>query len=298
MARRLQWPQDGAGWPLAEASGLVEVDAQRWFVQRLGRGPALLLLHGTGASAHSWRALLPRLAERFDVLAPDLPGHGFSGLPPAGGMTLPGIAAALGALLRRLRLRPVLIVGHSAGVAIAVRLCLDGLAAPRAMLGFNPALAPWAGAAGRFFAPLARLLAAAPLVPDLFAWRAGSPAALARLIDGTGSTLEAEGLALYARLVRNPGHVEGALAMMANWDLPALWRDLPGLRVPLRIVVGGADRAVPPAQARAVLQRLPPSPLAGIVEAPALGHLAHEERPDWAVDQVLALAREAGVWVG
>jgi magnesium chelatase accessory protein len=293
MARRLQWPRDGAGWPLADDSRMVDVDAQRWFVQRRGHGPGLLLLHGTGASAHSWRALLPRLAQRFDVLAPDLPGHGFSALPPAHGATLPGMAAAVAALLRRMQLRPALIVGHSAGVAIALRLCLDGLAAPRAVLGFNPALKPWSGAGAPFFAPLARLMASTPFVPALLAWHARSPAALARLIDGTGSKLDAEGLALYARLVGNPGHVEGALAMMANWDLHALWRDLPALKVPLRIVVGSNDRAVPPAQAREVLARIRAPAPGGLVEAPGLGHLAHEERPDWAVDQVQALADEA-----
>lgn len=298
MARRLQWPQDGVGWPLAACSSLVDIGAQRWFVQRQGRGPGLLLLHGTGASAHSWRALVPRLAQRFDVLAPDLPGHGFSDLPSAQGLTLPGMAAALAALLRRQQLRPALIVGHSAGVAIALRLCLDGLAAPRAVLGFNPALKPWAGAGAPFFASLARLLSAAPVVPDLLAWHARSPTALARLIDGTGSKLDAEGMALYARLVRNPGHVEGALAMMANWDLRALWRDLPKLRVPLRVAVGTDDRTVPPLQAREVLARLQSPAPGGLVEAPGLGHLAHEERPDWAVDQVLTLAMDAGVFTG
>ena len=298
MAQRLQWPRDGVGWPLADCSSQVDVGAQRWFVQRRGRGPGLLLLHGTGASAHSWRALVPRLAERFDVLAPDLPGHGFSGLPAAPGLTLPGMAAALADLLHRLQLRPDLIVGHSAGVAIALRLCLDGLAAPRAVLGFNPALKPWAGAGAPFFASLARLLSAAPAVPALLAWHARSPAALDRLIDGTGSRLDGEGMALYARLVSNPGHVEGALAMMANWDLRALWRDLPALRVPLRVVVGSDDRTVPPLQAREVLARLRPPAPGGLVEAPGLGHLAHEERPEWAVDQLLALAADAGIAEG
>ena len=57
----------------------------RWHVQRMGAGPALLLLHGTGAATHSWRALAPLLAEHFTVVAPDLPGHGFTGPPGSGG---------------------------------------------------------------------------------------------------------------------------------------------------------------------------------------------------------------------
>ena len=43
-------------------------------------------------------------------------------------------------------------------------------------------------------------------------------------------------MALYGQLVRNPGHAAGALGMMANWDLAALWRDLPALKTPLVLV--------------------------------------------------------------
>lgn len=291
MARRLQWPQDGARWPGAAHARLLDAGGVRWFVRRQGRGPVVLLLHGTGASSHSWRDLVPRLQSRFDLVAVDLPGHGFSSLPSPSGMTLPGVTAALGALLRQLDAEPALLVGHSAGVAVALRLCLEGLVAPAAVLGFNAALLPWAGAAGQLFAPLARLLAAAPGVPELLAWRAANPAALQRLIDNTGSRLDAEGIACYARLVRNPGHVEGALAMMAHWDLQALWHDLPRLRVPLTLVVAGGDRTVPPAQADEVVRRWPPGGPVRRVDWPGLGHLAHEERPDRAAEAVLEAAR-------
>ena len=46
----------------------------------MGEGPDIVLLHGTGASTHSWRALIPLLAERYRVTAIDLPGHGFTRL--------------------------------------------------------------------------------------------------------------------------------------------------------------------------------------------------------------------------
>lgn len=298
MSRRLQWPADGAGWPHATASRLVAVGDQRWFVQRLGRGAGVLLIHGTGASAHSWRDVMPRLEAQFDVVAVDLPGHGFSSLPDASRMSLPGMAAALGGLLGELRFDPAVVVGHSAGAAIALRLVLDGGAAPAAVVSFNGALRPLAGAAGQFFAPLARLFAAAPGLPELFAWRAAHPQAVRRLVDGTGSRIDAEGVALYARLVGNPGHVQGALAMMAQWDLHALQADLPKMPVPVSLVVGSADRTVPPRQSAEVLQRLPPSPLTTLVEWPGLGHLAHEERPDLAADQVIGVARRAGRLAG
>jgi hypothetical protein len=103
-------------------------------------------------------------------------------------------------------------------------MALDGHAKPQAIVSFNGALLPLAGLAGQFFLPMARLMAAAPFVPQLFAWRAAEKVVLQRLIDGTGSALDAEAWR-YARLVASPGHVQGALGMMASWDLAALQRD-------------------------------------------------------------------------
>ena len=60
----LSWDQDGHDWPNRDASRFVEAAGLTWHVQIAGQGPVLLLLHGTGASTHSWRDLLPGLAER------------------------------------------------------------------------------------------------------------------------------------------------------------------------------------------------------------------------------------------
>ena len=294
MTDRLDWTRDGAGWPHREATQFVEAAGLRWHVQRMGpaggAAPKLLLIHGTGASTHSWRGLAPLLAAQFDVLAVDLPGHGFSGMPAANRtMSLPGMASALGALLAALDFAPAVVVGHSAGAAIGARMCLDGSIAPEALVGINGAWLPLAGAAGRFFSPLAKLLALNPVVPRLFSWRARDAAALERLIGGTGSRLDTQGVALYARLVRNPGHVAGALAMMANWDLGAFECALSRLQVPLVLVVGENDRTLPPRQAQRVVQRVAG---ARALRLPGLGHLAHEEAPQQLAQIVMQVARE------
>ena len=102
------WERDGRDWPNREASRFVQAGGLRWHVQVIGAGPPLLLVHGTGAATHSWRGLVPLLAPYFTVIAPDLPGHGFTGRPAARGLSLPGMAAGLAALLDALDLDPVL----------------------------------------------------------------------------------------------------------------------------------------------------------------------------------------------
>jgi magnesium chelatase accessory protein len=287
MADALDWTRDGLHWPHHKRSSFVQAAGLRWHVQQFpGPGtdaPCLLLLHGTGASTHSWRDLAPLLANRYRVIAPDLPGHAFTGLPPGGvgspQLTLPGMARALQGLLSALGQTPVWVVGHSAGAAIAVRMCLDGLIQPQRLVGLNAALLPLGGLAGAVFSPAAKLMAAAPLVPRLFAWRARDPAVLQRLLHSTGSTLDATGTALYRRLVSSPAHATGALGMMANWDLPTLAADLPRLAVPLDLLVGTRDRTVPPEQAQRVWAQLSEAARGRCVRLDGLGHLAHEEDP-------------------
>lgn len=281
--------RDGADWPNRALSRMVATRGVRWHVQRAGAGPKMLLLHGAGAATHTWRGLLPLLAERFDVLAPDLPGQGFSTGTP-GRFTLPGMAADLALLLAAEDFAPDLVVGHSAGAAIGLRLVLDGGAVPRGVVALNGALTPFRGVAGVLFPPLAKILALNPLTSALFARTAGAPGAVRGLIEGTGSRIDAEGLALYRRLVTAPEHVKATLGMMARWDLEPLIADLGRLDVPVTLLVGARDRAVPPEGSRAAAARIP---RAEVIAVPDLGHLMHEEAPDLLAGLILEAAGRA-----
>jgi magnesium chelatase accessory protein len=272
----LDWTAERADWPHAEASRFVDAHGLRWHVQILGAGPPILLLHGTGASTHSWRDLAPLLARRFTVVAPDLPGHGFTARDRRRAPTLPFMADAVAALAGALDLRPRAVVGHSAGAAIAIRCALDGTLVPDIVIGINAALLPFRGSAGVLFPPLAKLLFLNPLTPRLFARSAANRQRVARLIRGTGSSLGPDGIELYARLFSHSAHVAATLGMMANWDLHRFKRDLPSLDLPLTLVVGENDRAVPASDARSIRQMLPATT---VVSLPGLGHLAHEEDP-------------------
>jgi magnesium chelatase accessory protein len=282
MARRLDWDRDGLDWPNRKSSRFIAAGGVDWHVQVLGTGPVCLMLHGTGASTHSWRDLAPILAKRFTVVAPDLPGHGFSRVSDTASLSLTGMATALGALLQVLQLDPAIGVGHSAGAAILIEMCLDRLIAPQALVSLNGAFLPFYGVAGQIFSPIAKMLSLNPLVPRFFAWRAEDGGVVDRLLDSTGSRLEPDGVELYQRLASNPGHVSAALAMMANWDLVELKRRLGELQVPLTLIVGGDDRMIRPEKATVIYLR-------------RLGHLAHEQQPDLIAEKIVGLAVAQGM---
>jgi len=283
---RLSLEHDGADWPNRRASAVIEAHGLRWHVQSMGGGPGLLLLHGTGASTHSWRELAPRLARRFRVIAPDLPGHGFTSARGAETQSLQGMARGVAALLAKFRFSPEVVVGHSAGVAVLARLCLDAVIAPKLLVSLNGALEPFAGAGAHVFPALAKLVFLNPLTPRFFAWTANR-ATVTRLLDGTGSRIDPHGIDLYWRLLRNPAHVEGALAMMANWDLEPLRREFPKLKTRVALVAAGNDLTIPPTTAVRAKARLPN---AEVLQIDGLGHLAHEEAPQRFADLVAKLA--------
>ncbi len=289
------WARDGRDWPNREASRFVRAAGMVWHVQAMGAGPVALLAHGTGAATHSWRDLAPLLAARFTVIAPDLPGHGFSPAPPRARLTPTFMARALAELCAALAVSPAIAVGHSAGAAILARGCLDGLLDPRALVSLNGALLPLYGLPGRIFSPLAKVIAGLPGLAALFTRHTGNRAVVERLLRETGSVIDAAGVDFYARLAANPAHAGAALNMMASGDLAPLARDLPRLRPTLLLVVGENDRSIAPADAERVRALVPGARTARL---PRLGHLAHEEAPEATARLVCDIARETGVLAG
>jgi magnesium chelatase accessory protein len=179
---------------------------------------------------------------------------------------------------------------------LLVRAALDhGLRAANLLVSINGALLPFAGIAGLVLPSMARLFARNSLLPRLFAWRATDRRAVERLIESTGSVIDARGVDLYARLVASPGHVAGALAMMANWDLQTIARGLPKLDIPLLLIAGARDRTVDPNAAQEVARL---APKARVIVLPELGHLAHEEAPRVVAARVRSAARAHGCLAG
>jgi magnesium chelatase accessory protein len=284
MARAISGAPDfnieGRDWPHRDASRFVSAGGIRWHVQRMGQGPSLLLLHGTGSATHTWRDFAPCLANDFTLIMPDLPGHGFTGPAPRNSLSLKGFARAVADLLQQLDERPRIVIGHSSGAAILAQLCLDGLIAPDRLIALNGAFLPFEGLAGVLYPPMAKLMHFNPLTARLIAWSTDD-AAVARLVRSTGSRIDGPGLKLYTRLLRSRAHVEGTLAMMAHWDLEFLQNALKNLKTPVILVAGREDRAVGPGQIERAASLLPQVSVHWLA---GLGHLAHEEAPKGVAD--------------
>lgn len=272
------WNREGADWPNREHSRFIANGGYRWHIQRMGPegAPRCLLLHGTGAATHSWRGLMPLLAERFEVLAMDLPGHGFTRSNFGQPVTLPGMTASVEELLANETFVPDLIVGHSAGAAIGIQMLLDsGRKVP--LVGLNPALLPFPGLAAKLFPSLAQLLFANPVVSVIVARMMRAPAEPERFLRrATGSRIDAAGLRAYRALLTKSGHCDGAIRMMANWRLEDLQARLPSLASPVLLLHAEGDTAIPDPAVREAADAIPGAQL---VTTAGAGHLAHEERP-------------------
>lgn len=284
----MDWERDLPTWPLSNLSRRITLRSHRWHVQETGAGDTLLLLHGAGASTHTWRDVIPILARSRHVIALDLPGHGFTRVSSRGRHGLQSMAQDIHALCTTEGWVPSAIIGHSAGAAVALelsRLIQDQQTPPPAVIGINAALERFDGIAGWLFPLLAKLLALNPLTSYLFATGRNSHARARRLIERTGSFLSDEGIDYYARLISDRDHVEGALQMMSQWQIDGLLDRLNTLDARCLFIVGGKDGAVKPETSETAATKIAH---AEVMRFPDLGHLAHEERPEEVVGKILS----------
>ncbi len=294
MGSSLTWDADGKEWPNHAASSFVRAGGLTWHVQRVGRGPSLVLIHGTASSVHTWAGIIPLLSNDFSLTLFDLPGHGFSEQLKADQMSLASIASRAAELMKALEISPEVLVGHSAGASIAVQMACDGaIVRPRCIISLNGALLPFSGAASWLYPVTASILSASSLPARIFAWRAAQAGATERVIHSTGSHLTADQAKYYQRLFSCESHVQSALDMMTRWDLKPFVKRLPTLDVPTHLITCGEDLAVPSEQAfqlRDVLPRCDVHYVRGI------GHLAHEEAPERIGHLVAKLCGDAMGW--
>lgn len=261
---------------------LVQADGLSWHVVESGEGPTILLIHGTAASVHSWRHVIPHLSRSHHVIAVDLPGHGGTTARSSRDYTLERMGQGIAALMDSMAVSPRIAAGHSAGAAILAWACARHRMRPQAFVSFNGAFYPFGGWAGSLFSPIAKLIAFNGLLPRILSGVA-SRARVEKLLRDTGSEIDDEGVDAYFKLFTQPSHVAAALGMMAAWNLEGMDDNLSRLTQSCLFVAGDRDKAVPVGTADRAAARCRNG---RALHVEGYGHLLHEEDPALAADLI------------
>jgi pimeloyl-ACP methyl ester carboxylesterase len=249
----------------------------------VGSGPPLLLIHGIGDSSDTWLKVIPELARRYTVIAPDLLGHGESAKPRAD-YSIAAYACGMRDLLSVLDVDRVTVVGHSLGGGIAMqfayqfpdrceRLVLVGsggigpevhpllriAAAPGAELGLSVAASAPVRAAMRLAAPVLSYTGGMRLGPDF-----------GYVLDRYRALRPRTARQAFLRTLRAGVDVRGQVITML--DRCYLAEALPTL-----IIWGRRDRVIPIRHARIAHQAIPGSRLEIFAQS---GHFPHRDDPE------------------
>lgn len=240
-----------------------------------GDGPPLLLLHGIGSNRFTWRPVLPALARRFTVVAPDLLGHGESAKPRAD-YSIGGFANGMRDLLGVLGMERATVVGHSFGGGVAMQFAYQFPERTERLV-----LISSGGLGSEVTAMLraATLPGAETLVAGLSKIPAPLTRQLLRALPALTARPDADPLAVGLRGLNGPrqrrAFVRTAHTVL-DWrgQTVSASRQLGLLRgMPVLIAWGAQDKTIPPRHHHAFADQVPH---ATTLEIPAAGHYPQE----------------------
>jgi pimeloyl-ACP methyl ester carboxylesterase len=246
-----------------------------------GKGPPVVLVHGLGGSANGFSRVLFPLGKHFSrVLAPDLPGHGFSADFCAGPGCVRGQFDTLKAWVEEVVGEPAFVVGNSLGGAMSVNLAAEapalvralGLVAPAGAVlpqeVFDALLSSFAIETAEEARALTRRLFHKPPLPLLL--------------------LSKEMRKFYASPTVQ-ALTEDARATRASLTPEALQ----GLTMPVLLLWGGSERLLPSETLDFYRAHLPAHAQVQVVKG--FGHVPQMERPDELVARLVSFAGKAGL---
>jgi pimeloyl-ACP methyl ester carboxylesterase len=258
---------------LANPADMIDLDGVSLHVRDNGPkdGPAIIMIHGFGASLHTWDAWADAMSDTYRVIRFDLPGSGLSLPDPANDYTDERVAGLLLRLMDRLNINRATLIGNSIGGRIAwwtaarypgrfgklVLVSPDGFASP----GFDYDTAPSVPAV----LTLMRYALPKFMVRSNLAQSYGDPAVLAE------STVDR-----YYDLLLAPGSRQALLDRLGQTVLTDPRPTLKNIAIPVLLVWGEKDALIPFSNAQDYLDHLPD---ARLVSFPDLGHVPHEEAP-------------------
>jgi pimeloyl-ACP methyl ester carboxylesterase len=242
----------------------VDLPGLRMHVAEAGSGEPVLLLHGFPQHWWEWRGVIPGLAERYHVIAPDLRGSGWTDAPPAG-YTRNQLRDDVVALLDELELGSVRVISHDMGALVGFALCLDhpervarhvSLGGPPPFVSFSPRLIPafrhlWFQQALAMPGLGRRLLSGG---------RQRLPRHLFTHFTPEPEVWSADDLDVFVSRLRDPSRADAGSALYRKLVLAELPRMLRGaydrqrLETSTLLLFGAADAAFPPDLVRILLR--------------------------------------------
>jgi pimeloyl-ACP methyl ester carboxylesterase len=252
-----------------------------------GHGPAVILLHGYAETSQMWRPIIPLLAEKFTVIAPDLPGIGDSSIP-TDKIDMLSAANRIHALVRSLGVEKARVVGHDIGLMAAYAYATQFPAETEKLVvmdAFLPGVPGWEAIYN---------------APDVWHFRFNGeyPEALVKgreriyfeyfwnvfAADKTRSILEADRKA-YTEAYSKPGRMRAAWAYFASW--PQLAKDFSQLsqtKLTMPVLSIGGEKSL--GNELAAQMKLIATDVA-VVVLPNTGHWILEERPKETTDALV-----------
>jgi pimeloyl-ACP methyl ester carboxylesterase len=281
LLRRSGLHEDLEWREIVKPGHVMDIDAYGVHYLDNGEGPALLLVHGFGGQTFQYRHQIPYLSRTRRVIVPDLKGFGYSERDANAGLSHSDQVAMLRALLDRLGITRVAIVGHSMGGSIAQRFAatypemVDALVLAASMPADRPPRSRrLPGVLLRLVLPLVASAAASRLLAAGF----NDPSLL------TDDVREE-----YLRPARVKGSMDGLMQMMRDVraDQPV---DLSRIDMPVLLLFGAHDPVATLGMAKQIRERIPHARLTVIERA---AHLLLEEQPDACNRAITDFLREA-----
>ncbi len=277
--RDVEWEKNREIIFHADRSRFVEVEGVSIHYQEAGdsSAPTMVLIHGFASFSLVWsKVLLPLADAGFRVIAPDLPGYGFSGKPRHLDYTIASQAAMVAGLLNQLGIERIVLVGSSYGGAVAATIALDHptLVEKLVLVGAVTNNKPTRYMLMRLFG--------SPVIGDILSPLLASSRTLLRrrmkkVYDRHSWVLDERRVQARHLPLRTRGTHRAIIRTVRGWDADRISRDAHLISQPSLVMWGENDREVPLRDGERIHQEIPNSRLIVFREC---GHIPHEEYPE------------------
>ena len=271
-------------WPNQSFSREIKTEDLSWHVQVGGNAPKhILLLHGTGSSAHTWGLIFTELTRNYTVIAPDLPGHGFTTSVTRKSFSLDELATQLTKLRESLGISYFdYIIGHSAGATLGLSYVLIN-EQPKEIIGLNPSLITLPSFYQNFIAPLLNPIVTSSFFTSILSDLLPRTKVIDGLLDSTKTKISPDKRERYKTLFNSADHLNGSMSFMAGTDIAILLKKSKLIKSKLTFIITEDDGWIPIKNLREVIGKY--FDKAKVIELKG-GHLFHEGDEEMALSLI------------